>query len=152
MQHITRALRNKPLDGAFDMQAIVPDFRKRRARHQAAHIARRARTDGVVVGIKQIPELRMEHTIAARVRRKNKRLEEPGGVAKLPFDGRALGGGLHHAILDGKRFADAIGGFEHAEVAAQKFLALDLQRIERGARLSPVGEGFGFHSIVRQMD
>ena len=94
----------------------------------------------------------MEYPVAVRIRRKNKSLEEPRGVAKLPFHRRALGGGLHHAILDGERLDDTVGGFEHAEVAAQKFLALDLQGIESWLWLSPAGEGFGFHSIVWQMD
>ncbi len=68
-------------------------------------------------------------------------------MCKLPFDGRALGGGLHHAVLDGQRLADPIGGFADAKKAAQKFLAHDFQRIERRMRFFPVSKGFGFHKF-----
>src|ERR1017187_961214 len=116
---------DKFLHGTIDVAAIFPDIRESWARHKAAHVARSAVADGIVIGIEKIAVLRIEFAVARFELRENKSLEEPRRVAELPFYGTAFYAGLDDAIFYFERGANPHGRLAHFFIAPQKLFALD---------------------------
>ncbi len=88
--------------------------------------------DGLVVGIEQIAEHRIERLIALEVRLQHEGLEEPGDVRQVPLGGADVRHGLDLLVLGAQRRG--------------QFQALRPNRLEAGApRLPIMGRAVGRH-------
>src|SRR5205807_472011 len=61
------------------------------------------RAYGVVVGVKEVPKLRMEWTVAFQMSRKQKSFKEPTGMRQVPFGRAGFRAGLHHLVFRAER-------------------------------------------------
>lgn len=84
---------------AVDEAPVVQDPREIGPGEQAALRTRVPFPDGDVIGIEEDPEMRIEGTIARRMRLEQERLEEPGRVGQVPLDRARIRHRLERAIL-----------------------------------------------------
>ena len=88
---------------AVDLAPIGQDLVHRRTGDQAAPGARHPLAQGLVVGVEQLLEARIDRLII-RVGRQDHGLEKPAGVGQVPFAGAAVGHGLGRQVLGRQAF------------------------------------------------
>src|SRR5690606_8894784 len=62
--------------------------------------------DGLVVGVEQVVEARVELAVAGREIAQHEALEEPRDVREVPLRRTDVGHRLHDGVLDAERFAE----------------------------------------------
>ena len=90
----------------IDVLAIRVDFGQTRPRNHAALGARMLVAHGVVVGIEQDLEMRIERTVSGEVRGQHKGLEKPAGVRQMPLGRAGIGHRLQRAVLRRQGFGE----------------------------------------------
>ncbi len=100
-----------------DMGAIGRDLVDAGTRQHAPRRPRVPRPDGLVVGIEQIAEARIEYAIVARVRLQEEGLEEPGRVRAMPLGRARVGHRLEGLVLARQRRGERLGGAAHRRVS-----------------------------------
>ena len=66
-------------------------------------------TDGLVVGVEEEPEVRVEELVAGERGLEQEGLEEPGGVGPVPLGGAHVGHGLDRLVLGGQGAGQLLG-------------------------------------------
>jgi hypothetical protein len=100
-----------------DVLAIVEHFLDRRARQQTALRPLVHAAYGLVVGVEEIFEVRMERAIPGEQRLQQELLEEPAGVCEVPLRGARVRHALHHVVFDLERLADLARDATHVRIA-----------------------------------
>ncbi len=90
-------------DGVVDMVTISEHLLEAGTREHAALGSRMLVADCVVVGVEQHAIRRIELPVARRVRAEYEGLEEPGGVAEMPFHRAGIRHRLDRAVFGRER-------------------------------------------------
>lgn len=93
----------RPVDkvnhGLVHVPAVLRDFRDAGPGQHAAAGAGMPVTFGLVVGVEEIAELRVEGPVAGLELLQDEGLEEPGRMRQMPFGGTGVFHGLHHLVF-----------------------------------------------------
>ena len=92
-----------------DMRAVAIDLLHRGAGEQPSLRARMKRAEGLVIGIEQVLEARMERKVAGRERLQQKSLEEPRDVGEVPLGRARFEHALHLVVVHRERRAKTLG-------------------------------------------
>ncbi len=97
---------HQPQDGVVDVAPVGEHLGERRARQEAPLAARRRRAHGLVVGVEQEREARVERAVADHVRAEHEGLEEPARVGEVPLGRARVGHRLHELVLGRERLGE----------------------------------------------
>ena len=103
-----------------DVGAVVADFGDGRTSDLAALASCVPWPGGLVIGVEEECELRIERRITIEVHAKDERLEEPGDVGAMPFRRAAVRHGLHDLILGREDSGERFGTGAHGDVASRQ--------------------------------
>ncbi len=134
-------LRDQPGHGRVHVGPIGQDVLQRRARQQAPLGSGMPLAHGLIVGVEQIAEHRVERLVALQVGLQQEGLEEPGHVRQVPLGGTDIGHGLDLLVFgaEWRRQRQAFGA--HRLKAGQPRLAILCPAVRGHER-----RGFSSHS------